>query len=77
MSPFGLVFMDPPYGKGLAEMALAALLSGQWLHPGAIVVVEEAAKSDLDLPADFDVLNDSRYGDTRVLTLQFTGSGAR
>jgi 16S rRNA (guanine966-N2)-methyltransferase len=33
MSPFGLVFMDPPYGKGLAEKALAALVSGQWLEP--------------------------------------------
>jgi 16S rRNA (guanine966-N2)-methyltransferase len=77
MSPFGLVFMDPPYGKGLAEKALAALVSGQWLEPVPLWWSRKRRNLILDLPADFDVLNDSRYGDTRVLTLQFTGSGAR
>jgi 16S rRNA (guanine966-N2)-methyltransferase len=77
MSPFGLVFMDPPYGKGLAEKALAALVSGQWLELGAIVVVEEASKTDLEVPESFEILNDTRYGDTRVLTLHFLGGGAR
>src|SRR5271165_7013114 len=41
--PFGLVFLDPPYGKGLAEASLASLRDGGWLLPGALVIVEEAA----------------------------------
>lgn len=41
--PFGLVFLDPPYGKSLGEAALAACLAGGWLAPGAIVVWEEKA----------------------------------
>lgn len=39
--PFGLVFCDPPYGRGLAEAAVAAAQAGGWLAPSALVVVEE------------------------------------
>ncbi len=74
MSPFGLVFMDPPYGKGLTDKSLAALVAGGWLEPGAVVVAEEAAKAEIAVPEVFEVLNDSRYGDTRVLTLRFGGN---
>ncbi len=43
LEPFSLAFLDPPYGKGLAEQALAAVRGGGWLAPGALAVVEEAA----------------------------------
>ncbi len=76
MSPFDLVFLDPPYGKGLADKALAALVAGGWLEPGAVVVVEEAAKAEVALPEAFEVLDDSRYGETRVLTLRYSGTGS-
>src|SRR5215217_5383113 len=33
--PFSLVFCDPPYGKGLAERALASCAEGGWLVPDA------------------------------------------
>ncbi|MEE4239505.1 MAG: 16S rRNA (guanine(966)-N(2))-methyltransferase RsmD [Anderseniella sp.] len=73
MSPFGLVFLDPPYGKELADKALAALVNGGWLAPGAVIVVEEAAKAEPGIPPLLEVVNESRYGDTRVLTLRFGG----
>src|SRR6201993_782633 len=38
VEPFGLVFLDPPYGKGLAETALASLRDGGWPVPGALLV---------------------------------------
>src|SRR5713226_6750343 len=31
VEPFSLAFLDPPYGQGLAEKALAAARSGGWL----------------------------------------------
>src|ERR1700758_3075435 len=34
MEPFSLVFLDPPYGKGLAEQEFASLRDGAWLAPG-------------------------------------------
>src|ERR1700742_2985336 len=39
MQPFSLAFLDPPYGKGLAEKALASLRDGDWLGPGALLAV--------------------------------------
>ncbi len=38
---FGLVFLDPPYGQGLAERALASAGAGGWLSASAIAVIEE------------------------------------
>src|SRR4030095_7167004 len=35
MEPFSLAFLDPPYGKGLAEKALASVRDGRWAAPGA------------------------------------------
>ena len=47
MQPFGLLFADPPYGKGLGERALHSAQEGGWLLPGALCVVEEAAARQL------------------------------
>src|ERR1700758_2671854 len=40
VEPFGLVFLDPPYAKGLAERALESATAGGWLAPQALVIVE-------------------------------------
>src|ERR1700758_5752270 len=34
VQPFSLAFLDPPYGKGLAEQEFASLRDGAWLAPG-------------------------------------------
>ncbi|TAG23781.1 MAG: RsmD family RNA methyltransferase [Rhodobacterales bacterium] len=62
--PCTLAFLDPPYGKGLGELALIAALQGNWLAPGAFVVWEEAAPPAL--PPGFAPLDQRRYGDTWV-----------
>jgi 16S rRNA (guanine966-N2)-methyltransferase len=68
-----LAFLDPPYGKGLATPALAALAAQGWLAPGAIVVVETATKEDLALPPGFAPLDERRYGKAKLLLLQYRG----
>lgn len=65
---FDLVFLDPPYGKGLAAAAAKALADGSLLSGGALVVVEEATRSpEGKFPAGWELLTDRRYGDTRIL----------
>lgn len=64
---YGLVFLDPPYGKGLGERALASLAAGGWLAPEALVVWEEG--SALPAPPGFALLDQRRYGDTFVTLL--------
>lgn len=64
---FSLAFLDPPYGKGLAAPALDALVKGGWLAPGAIIVVEESAKAQIELPDSLAREDERRYGDTQFV----------
>src|SRR5215468_10647634 len=50
VEPFSLAFLDPPYGKRLAEKALASLRDGGWLTPGALLAVEEAKAAAFTAP---------------------------
>jgi 16S rRNA (guanine966-N2)-methyltransferase len=60
--PFDLVLLDPPYGKGLGERALASALAGGWLRPGAVIVLEEAAGADIGWPEGLTVLDRREAG---------------
>jgi 16S rRNA (guanine966-N2)-methyltransferase len=70
VEPFSLVFLDPPYGQGLAERALASARAGGWLQPDALVVVEEAADAGFTAPAGFAQLERRRYDDTELIFLR-------
>jgi len=70
LAPFSLAFLDPPYGKGLAEQALASARDGRWLAPEALVVVEEAAHAGLKAPEGFEELERRRYDDTELVFLR-------
>ena len=65
---YGLVFLDPPYGKGLGELALASCLEGGWLAPAALIVWEEGQA--VQAPAGFTHCDQRRYGDTCVTILR-------
>lgn len=66
-----LTFLDPPYGKGLGEKALAALHDGDWLSPGALVIVEESAKADFAPHEAFDSLQNRQMGETQLWFLRY------
>ena len=72
MAPFDLVFLDPPYGKGLGEQALASLVAGAWLRESAVIVLEEAKASTVSLTERFKIVDERSYGQTTVLIALFT-----
>jgi 16S rRNA G966 N2-methylase RsmD len=63
---FGLALLDPPYDKGLAAPALAALAGGGWLKPGALAIVEERQTAGFAWPAGYAALDQRAYGDTAL-----------
>jgi len=67
LDPFSLVFLDPPYGKGLAEKSLISARDGGWLMPEALLVVEEAADAGFKAPDGFAELERRRYDDTEFV----------
>jgi len=42
-----LVFIDPPYSKGVANKALVSLINGEWLSDNAMILIELAKQEDL------------------------------
>jgi 16S rRNA (guanine966-N2)-methyltransferase len=66
MQPFQLLFADPPYGKGLGELALRAAADGGWLAAGAVCVLEERAGVELAAPPGFAAVDTRVYGDTAL-----------
>lgn len=64
--PFTLIFLDPPYGKGLVRPALEALRDGGWLAPSATLVIETGTNEEAALPPDFIEHTRRRYGDTML-----------
>ncbi len=70
LAPFSLVFLDPPYGRGLAAQALTAARAGGWLAPEALIVVEEAVKPAFTTPEGFTELERRRYDDTEFIFLR-------
>jgi 16S rRNA (guanine966-N2)-methyltransferase len=70
LEPFSLVFLDPPYGKGLAEQAVASTREGGWLAPLALIVVEEAQEAKFAAPAGFEELERREQGDSELIFLR-------
>ena len=69
LQPFTLIFADPPYGRGLAEQALASARAGGWLAPGAVVVVEDAVDAAFAPPEGFRESERRRYDDSEFTFL--------
>lgn len=72
-APFDLIFLDPPYAKGMGELALSAALDGGWIAPGALIVWEESAK--ITPPDGLTRRDERRYGDTVITLLERQDGG--
>ncbi len=68
--PVDIVYLDPPYGSGLATPALASLLAGGWLQRGSLAVVELAAREAFQASLGFTIEDERRYGAGRIVRLR-------
>jgi 16S rRNA (guanine966-N2)-methyltransferase len=68
VASFGLVFLDPPYGKAMGERALKSCIVGGWIAPAATVVWEDNTKPVV--PPGFETLDQRSYGGTMVTLLR-------
>ena len=68
-APFDVVLADPPYDTPLEEVltVLRSLVSGGWLAPEAVLVVERSSREDAwDWPTPLIGLRDRRYGEAQL-----------
>jgi 16S rRNA (guanine966-N2)-methyltransferase len=67
---FDLIFIDPPYHKGLSEKALYHLVEPCRLSPLGVIVIETAKDEVLPEIKPFEVRKTSEYGDTKIWYIQ-------
>lgn len=67
--PFDLIFLDPPYHRGLGEAALAHLGEGSWITSDALIVFE-CAEDETPATPGFETLDTRDYGAAKVLFLR-------
>ena len=70
LAAFDLVFLDPPYGRGLGEPALASLLAGGWLGGGAVAALEQGAAEPAPAAPGFERLDERSWGAARIWFLK-------
>ena len=58
-NPVDILFMDPPYGNGLAEQAIPEFLKQGWIDENTLIIIEEDKKNKIEIPNEF-VLNEKR-----------------
>lgn len=63
---FNLVFIDPPYNKGLGEKAISSVINDKWLADEALIILEESKSATITWPDGIELLDEKNYGDTTL-----------
>ncbi len=69
LAPCDLIFLDPPYGKGLLDKSLPILLAKGWIGETSLIVAELAEKDEFSPPIGFVLLAERQSGAARFLFL--------
>jgi len=58
---FDIVFMDPPYGRGMDERCVPLIESGSLLCPGGLIITERASREGTPSYAGFEIVKAKEY----------------
>ncbi|GAA0208776.1 16S rRNA (guanine(966)-N(2))-methyltransferase RsmD [Kangiella japonica] len=60
--PYDIVFLDPPFHKGLAQEIVGQLAQTNLLAEGALVYLEIEQNLEVDIPDNWELLKDKQAG---------------
>jgi 16S rRNA (guanine966-N2)-methyltransferase len=63
---FDLIFMDPPYGKGLGGRTIEEIARRSIINSAGVIVIEHSSKEEIIPSAGLELSQQRRYGDTSV-----------
>lgn len=66
MEPCRLIFLDPPYRKGLVQPAIEVLDQAGWIAPHALIIAATAKREHPPIPQGLSLLFSRFYGDTAL-----------
>jgi 16S rRNA (guanine966-N2)-methyltransferase len=67
MTPFDLIFLDPPYHQNLLVSSLENLYHEGWLGEGAIVTMEVAKDENIIIPSFLTLILERTSGAAKLL----------
>ena len=67
--PCDIVFLDPPYATGLAQVALTRICDPSWVAKGGRVSLETNGEA-VDIPSGFAAEADRRFGKAHILLIR-------
>lgn len=72
MDPFDIIFLDPPYGKGLESEALRLIESGHLLADDGLIIIEALIDTDYSasIPASFCIVREKLYKSNKHVFLR-------
>ncbi len=66
---FDIIFLDPPYSKGLLSRAVDVIAERGILKENGIIVAESEAGGEVPPSGHFDILKSAKYGKAMVFVL--------
>lgn len=69
VTPFDLIYADPPYAAELYGPVLEAISERGWLQPGGLVLLEYATKNPPERPAGWTLVKQKNYGSSSLMLL--------
>ncbi len=69
-SLYDLVFLDPPYNKGLINDTLNALINGNWIAPDGWIICESERAITCAIEG-YNINSEKTYGDTKITLLTY------
>ncbi len=60
--PFDIIFLDPPFHKGITQKVIENLAEAEWLKPEALIYIEVEQGLELNIPENWSELKDKKAG---------------
>lgn len=68
---FGIVYLDPPYGRGLEKKALRLMAEMDYIDPETIFIIEAELKEDFSEVEDqYEILREKNYKSNKHIFLR-------
>ena len=76
-APFDIIFMDPPYDKGLEQSALRYLSSSALADEDTVFIVEMSIKADIDIlgTLGYEIIKVKEYKSNKHVFMKLTSRG--
>ena len=70
--PFDLIFLDPPFNKGLLETCITALQQSKCLKSHGLIYVECEKQLTVNIPEDWSLLKEKKAGQVKYMLFEKT-----